>query len=109
MEIVDDMRLSLGTLMTVGTDDAVAGTGGLHLNAVEHGCEIMRDKVGHYNADDLWRLLAQTLSKGVGAVVQLFSQRLHLLLHLLTNLWTSVQGTTDSGNAHAQLLGNVFQ
>ena len=68
----------------------------------------MRDEVGHDDADDLWRFLAQALGKGVGAVVQLFGQCLYFLLHLLANLRTPVQGTAYRGNTYAQFLGDVF-
>ena len=108
VEVVDDARLGLSALMAVGADDAVSGSSGFCLDAVEHRGIVMRDEVGNDDADDLWRLLAQTLGKGVGTIVQFFGQCLHFLLHLLANLRTSVQGTADRGNTHAQFLGDVL-
>ena len=108
-EVVDGAYLGLHVLMTVGTDDAIALTGGLLFDAVEDGTEEVADEIGYDNADDLGLLMAQRAGKGIGTVVELLGQRLDALLHLLTYLGGTAQGPADGGNADTELGGEVLE
>ena len=87
--------------MGVGADNAVAGTSGFVLDAVEHGGVVVGDEVGHDNADDLWCLLTQTLCKGVGPIVEALGQFFHAFLHLQAYFWRGMECPADGGNADA--------
>ena len=68
-EVVHRHRLVLEILVAVGTDHAVARTACLTLNTVQHCRIIVRHQVRHHHANHLRGLLAQTLGKGIGAIV----------------------------------------
>ena len=108
-EVIDDAHFSFALLVGIGTDDGVTALGRLILNAVEHRGIIVANEVRYDDANHPRRLLAQTLCKGVRAVVQFLGQCLHPLLHLLPNLGRTAQGSAHSGNTHAQLQGEILQ
>ena len=108
-KVVYGAYLGLHVLMTVGTDDAIALTGGLLFDAIENGTEEVADEIGYDNADDLGLLMAQGAGKRIGTVVELLGQGLDALLHLLTYLGGTAQGPADGGNADAELTGKVFE
>ena len=101
VEVVDGPCLVEESLVGVGADDAVADLECLCLYAVEHGCVVVGDEVGHYDANNLRCLLAQALCEGVGPVVQFLGQCLHALAHVLAYLRAAVECTADGGYADA--------
>ena len=69
----------------------------------------MCNKIWHHHTNNLGSLTPQTLSKGIGTVVSLFSQLFHPLLHFLTNLRTTMQRTAYRSYAHTEFLCKVFK
>ena len=97
-KVVNRMRLSFKTLMAIGTDDTISGTPCLVLNTVKHGSIVVGDKVRHHHANHFRGFLTKTLGKRVWAIIQFLGQILHTLLHVLTNLRRTAQGSADSCN-----------
>ena len=108
-EVVDDAHLGLALFVGVGTDNGIATLGSLLLDAVEHRGIVVTHQIGNDNANHPRGFLTQTLGKRIGTVVQLLSQRLHPLLHLLTYLWRAAQRSADGCNTYAKFLGKVLQ
>ena len=108
-EVIDDTHFGFALLMGIGTDDGVATLSRLILNAVEHRGIVMTYEVRYDDANHPRCLLAQTLCKGVRAIVQFLGQCLHPLLHLLSDLRRTAQGSAHSGNTHAQFQGEILQ
>ena len=108
-EVVDGFHLCITLLVGIGADDGVALLGSLFLDAIEHGSIVMSHEIRHNDTYHMRCLLTKTLSKRIGPIVETPGQFFHSLLHLLTNLRGTAQGSADGGDTHAQLLGEVLQ
>ena len=85
-KVIDGMLFVFITLMTIGTEHAIALATSLVLNTIKHSRIIMRHQIRHHHTNNLGGFSAQTLSKRVGAIVEFLSQILHTLLHFLAYL-----------------------
>ena len=108
-KVIDGLDLDIAILVGVGTDDRIACLAGLVLDTIENSCIVMGYKIGHHHTDDPGGLLAETLRKGIRAVVHLLGKGLYLLLHLSTDLRRITQSSADSSYADTQFLGKIFQ
>ena len=108
-EIVDGPGLGSKILVAVCAYHRIAGLGRLVLYAVENGCIVVGDEVGHDHAYNPRRLTPQASCKWIGTIIEPLGQVLDPLLHLLAYLWTAAQGAAHGGNAHPKLLGKVFE
>ena len=77
--------------MAIATEDGIAILPGIVLDAIKYGGIIVGDQIRHDHTNIAWRLLAKTLSKGIGTVIQLFRQFLDFCPHLLTHFVAPTQ------------------
>ena len=108
-EVVDHCLLTLMIFMRVGTDDCITIFQGILLYSIEHRGIVVGHQIGHHHPDLPRHFHAQTLSEGVRTVVQILSQLLYALLHLITHLMRITECTRHRGHADTQLSCQIFQ
>ena len=94
--------------MTVGTDNGIAQLGGIVFDAIEDSGIIMSHEIWDDDTNHPRSFLAETLGKGIRAIVQLLGEFLYLLGHLLSYFMAVSQCSGNGSYTDTKLICKVL-